>query len=187
MHRVIITALFCLGLLFPAGASADSASEHTRWLQDTVNALALDIEMLAAQTRPAEWEMLHSCIYYPLAGQYLLAWQGVVTRLEAGSILYDPQTPLRHGIDPHIWLESPTHLIDCANLPRRGEVSVIPMSLVARHDSEVVPGVTRVLIVDRYRYPEYLAYLAGHRNRFAGILRTRGLPANWVTPLPCGP
>ena len=168
MRHRCIAAIICLGLLCQSGASADTAPGYTRWLQDTVNALALDIEILAAHTRPAEWELQHSCIYYALAGQYLLARQGVATRLEAGAIQYDP----------HIWLESPTHLIDCATLPRRGEISVIPLSFVAQHPAEVIPGVTRALIVDRYGDPAYLAYLAGHRDRFADILRTQGLPAN---------
>ena len=176
MPRKSITAVFCLVLFFQSAATADTASEYTRWLQDTVNALALDIEILAAYTRPAQWEMLRSCIYYALAGQYLLARRGVATRLEAGAIMYNPKTPQRHGIDPHIWLESPTHLIDCATLPRRGGVTVIPLSLVAQHDAGVIPGVTRALIVDRYRYPAYLDYLAGHRARFAEVLRTGGLP-----------
>lgn len=176
MRPRFIAAILCLVLLCQGGAFAGSGQEYTRWLQDTVNALALDIEILAAHTRPAEWEMLRSCIYYALAGQYLLARQGVATRLEAGAIIYDPETPLRHGIDPHIWLESPTHLIDCGTLPRRGEVSVIPMSHVAEHEAGVIPGVTRVLIVERYRDPEYLAYLAGHHARFADVLRMRGLP-----------
>ena len=178
MQRRCIAAIICLGLVCQSGASADTAPGYTRWLQETVNALALDIEILAAHTRPVEWELQHACIYYALAGQYLLARHGVATRLEAGAIQYDPHTPMRHGIDPHIWLESPTHLIDCATLQRWGEISVIPLSLVARHPAEVMPGVTRILIVDRYRDPAYLDYLAGHRDRFADILRTQGLPAN---------
>ena len=178
MRRRVLAAIVSLGLLCQSVAFADTAPDDTRWLQETVNALALDIEILAAHTRPAEWELVRSCIYYALAGQYLLARHGVATRLESGAVIYDPHTPMRHGIDPHIWLESPTHLIDCATLPRWGEISVIPLSLVARHPAEVMPGVTRVLIVDRYRDPVYLAYLAGHRDRFADILRTQVLPAN---------
>lgn len=176
MQRVVIVTIFCLGVFFRPAVAADSAGPSTRWLSDTVMALTPQIESLAARTRPADWALLRSCLYYALAGQYLLARQGVATRLESGAVMYDPSTPGRHGIDPHAWLESRTHFIDCATLPRWGVVTVIPLSLVARDPVDVIPGVTRVLIVGRRSDPEYLDYLDGHRTRFAEALRRQGLP-----------
>ena len=174
MQRIFITTIFCLGVLFQSAVTADTAPQSTRWLRDTVTALTPQIEALAAQTRPADWALLRSCLYYALAGQYLLARQGVATRLESGAVMYNPFTPRRHGINPHVWLENRTHFIDCATLPRWGVVTVIPLSLVARHAADVIPEVTRVLIVERRQDPEYLAYLDGHRARFADALRRQG-------------
>jgi hypothetical protein len=165
-----------IGLLFDSAIAADEGVGYTRWLQNTLNALAPQIESLAAQTRPPDWQLLRSCLYYALAGQYLLARQGIETRLESGALQYNPSTPARHGIDPHVWLETRTHLIDCATLPRWGEVTVIPRSRVATHRDEVFPGLTRVLVVERYRDPEQLAYITGHRARFVERLRRLDLP-----------
>jgi hypothetical protein len=175
MRHVVIITILCLGMLFRPAVAADSAEPSTRWLSDTVTALTPQIESLAARTRPADWALLRSCLYYALAGQYLLARQGVATRLESGAVMYDPSTPRRHGIHPHVWLVSRTHFIDCATLPRWGVVTVIPLSLVARHPVDVIPGVTRVLIVGRRSDPEYLDYLDDHRARFADALRRQGL------------
>jgi hypothetical protein len=162
--------------LFRFALAADSEEPPTRWLLDTMTVLTPQIEQLADRTRPADWALLRSCLYYALAGQYLLARQGVTTRLEGGAVMYNPSTPGRHGIDPHVWLENRTHFIDCATLPRWGLVTVIPLSLVARHPADVIPGVTRVLIVGHRRDPEYLDYLDGHRARFTSALRRQGLP-----------
>ena len=170
-----MTIVAGLGLLFHSGIAADEDVGYTRWLQNTLNGLAPQIELLAAQTRPPDWQLLRSCLYYALAGQHLLARQGIETRLESGAIQYHPYTPARHGIDPHVWLETRTHLIDCATLPRWGEVTVIPRSRVAMHREEVIPGVTRVLVVERYRDPEQLAHITAHRARFGERLRSLGL------------
>jgi hypothetical protein len=174
-RRRFTATLACLGLLFHSAIAADEGVGYTRWLQNTVNVLAPQIESLAAQTRPPDWKLLHSCLYYALAGQYLLARHGIESRLESGAIQYNPATPARHGIDPHVWLETRTHLIDCATLPRWGEVTVIPRARVATHRDEVVPGVTRALVVERYRDPEQLARISGHRARFGESLRRLGL------------
>ena len=180
MQRWFIAIIFCLATFIPAAATADPAADSTRGLRDLVTTLSPRIEALASQTRPADWELLRSCLYYALAGQYLLSRHGVDTRLAGGAIMYNPSTPGRHGIDPHVWLESRTHFIDCATRPRWGVVTVLPLVLVARSPAEVIPGVTRVHIVGRRRDPEYLAYLEVHRARFADALRRQGLPVNWV-------
>ena len=178
MQRWIIATIICLAASAPTAAPADSTRETTRELRDLVTTLSPQIEALAAHTRPADWQLLRACLYYALAGRFLLARHGVDARLESGSIMYDPSTPWRHGIDPHVWLESRTHLIDFATLPRWGVVMVIPRTLVALDPVEVIPGVTRALIVNRRRDPEYFACLEAHRERFTDELRRRGLPAN---------
>jgi hypothetical protein len=127
------------------------------------------IEALAARSMPANWELLHACLYYALAGQYLLAQRGLVTRLEGGAVLYYPDTPLQHRIKPHVWLETDTHFIDGSALARWGYITVIPRQRVARRPGEVIPGFTRVLILSS-TVTGILNYIA-HRARFERALQ----------------
>jgi hypothetical protein len=172
MRALCLAAMFCLGTLCQSGAAANDP------LRETLDALTPEIETLAANSRPADWALLRSCLYYALAGQYLLAREGVATRLESGAVMYNPSSARRHGIDPHVWLESRTHFIDCATLPRWGVVTLVPRSLVAEHPGDVIPGVTRVLVVARYRDRQQRAFLDAHRARFDDALRRLGLPAD---------
>ena len=137
--------------------------------------LAPAIEALTRRTKPADWELLHACLYYALAGQYILAGRGVPTRLRGGAVLYYPDTPLHHPIKPHVWLETGTHFIDCSALPRWGYIAVIPLQEVARNPASVVPGVSRLLILEERNDPEFLGYVARHRARFEHILRETGI------------
>jgi hypothetical protein len=133
--------------------------------------LAPEIETLTERTTPADWELLHACVYYALAGQYILARRGIRTRLKGGAVLYCPDTPLHHNIKPHVWLETGTHFIDCSALPRWGYIAVIPLQLVARTPAEVIPDVTRLLILEDRNDPEFLDHVATHRARFNRILQ----------------
>lgn len=123
------------------------------------------------RTKPPDWEARHACLYYALSGQYLLARAGIEATLVTGQVSFAPDTPRRHRICPHAWLETPDYLIDYAILPRRGEVAVIPQRWVAHDLRDVHPGSTAVLALPRPRDPDHLRYLARHRARFARILR----------------
>jgi hypothetical protein len=136
-----------------------------------MNSLASRIEALAARTMPANWELLHACLYYALAGQYILAQRGFVTRLEGGAVIYNPFSSACHDIKPHVWLETDTHFIDGSTLPRWGYITVIPRQRVARHPGEVIPGFTRILILEQRSDPEFLNYIATHRARFERALQ----------------
>jgi hypothetical protein len=158
--------------------------------------LAPEVEWTVARTKPTHWERRRSCLYYALAGQLLLALQGVPTALWFGSVVYAPGTTAAYPIDPHAWLETPAGFVDYATLPRWGVVTVIPRELVATTPREVRPGVTRVLT---QRWPSDAAlrgYLSTHRSRFEHILRREivgwrqpgGGWAAWIgVPLPWMP
>ena len=146
-------------------------SVYTRQLTALMNRLAPAIEALTERTTPANWELLHACIYYALAGQYILARRGILTRLKGGAVLYYPDTPLHHDIKPHVWLETGTHFIDCSALPRWGFIAVIPLQQVARDPASIIPEMTRLLILEERYDPEFLDHAATHRARFDRILR----------------
>lgn len=151
--------------------AAGQPSVSTRHLTGLMNHLAPAIEALTERTTPANWELLHACVYYSLAGHYLLARRGIRTRLKGGAVLYYPDTPLHHNIKPHVWLETDTHFIDCSALPRWGYIAVIPLQQVARNPALVIPEMTRLLILEDRDDPKFLDHVATHRARFDRILR----------------
>ena len=140
----------CLAAMFCLGMLCQSGAAADDSLRETLDALTPQIESL----------------------------EGMATRLESGAVMYNPSSALRHGIDPHVWLESRTHFIDCATLPRWGVVTLVPRTLVAEHPADVIPGVTRVFVVARYRDRQQREFLDAHRARFADALRRLGLPAD---------
>jgi len=144
---------------------------YTRQLIALMVRLTPAIEALTQRTTPSDWELLHACLYYALAGQYILALRGIPARLKGGAVLYYPDTPLRHEIKPHVWLQTDLHFIDCSALPRWGYVAVIPLHEVARNLAAVIPGKTRLLILEERNDPEFRNYVARHRTRFKCVLR----------------
>jgi len=151
--------------------AAGQTPEYTRRLITLMNRLAPAIEALTERTTPSDWELLHACLYYALAGQYILALRGIPARLKGGAVLYYPDTPLRHDIKPHVWLETDAHFIDCSALPRWGYIAVIPLQQVARNLASVIPEMTRLLILEERNDPEFQDYVAWHRARFERVLR----------------
>ena len=133
-------------------------------------AVAADVEQTAARTRPMSWPLRRACLYYALAGQYLLARQGIEARPRLGAVVYDPGTPAAHRISPHAWLETPTLFVDYATLPRRGRVTVLTLDHVAADAGDVIPGRTRVLAVAESGNPSLRAYFAVHRARFLRLM-----------------
>jgi len=151
--------------------AASRSVVSTRQLTALLDHLAPAIEALTERTTPANWELLHACVYYALAGQYILARRGIPTRLKGGAVLYYPDTPLHHDIKPHVWLETDTHFIDCSALPRWGYIAVIPLQQLARNPASVIPEMTRLLILEERNDPEFLDHVATHRARFDRILQ----------------
>jgi hypothetical protein len=145
--------------------------EYTRRLIALMDRLAPAIEVLTERTTPSNWELLHACLYYALAGQYILALRGIPTRLKGGAVLYYPNTPLHHDIKPHLWLETDRHFIDCSALPRWGYIAVIHLLQVARNLASVIPEMTRLLILEERNDPEFQNHVARHRARFERVLR----------------
>jgi hypothetical protein len=163
---LILLLWLAAGLVLPAAPAADSPPTGAQPLAGTLETLAAEIEHLVARTKPAGWENERSCLYYALAGQHLLAQRGIASTLRVGAVIYDPGTSTRHGISPHAWLETPTHFIDPATLPRWGEITVVPLELVVTSTSQVIPGRTMVLVRRRPGDPQLTQYLADHRRRF---------------------
>ena len=153
-------------LCLPAIVRADASPRVSQQLADTMASMASEIERVVALSKPADWETAHSCLYYAFAGQHLLAQRGIAATLWVGTVVYDPGTSTRHGITPHAWLETATHFIDAATLPRWGAVTVIPLELVATNASQIIPGETQVLVRRRPGDRDLLQYLAEHRARF---------------------
>jgi len=147
-----------------------------------LTALAPVVEQAAARTRPATWPLKRACLYYALAGQYLLARAGIDTTLHIGTVIYDPQTPAAHRISPHAWLETAHHFVDYATLPRRGQVTVIGLGQVAADEADVMPGQTRVLALGEPDNPQLHAYVAVHRARFLRLMLQP--PGHWPTVAP---
>lgn len=144
---------------------------HTRYLTALMRTLAPEIEALTERVIPADWELLHACLYYAMAGQYLLALRGIATRLKGGVVVYYPDTPMHHRIKPHVWLETATHFIDSSALPRWGYIVVLPLQEVARGPASLMPGTSRVLILEERDDREFSDYVARHRARFERVLR----------------
>lgn len=170
-RRRFIACVFAAGLFTLTRTSVGRAAGQSRPLIALMERLAPAIEALTERTTPANWELLHACLYYALAGQYILAGRGIPACLKGGAVLYYPDTPLHHDIKPHVWLETDTHFIDCSALPRWGYIADIPRQQVARNPASVIPGVTRVLILEERNDPEFLDHVATHRARFERILR----------------
>lgn len=162
-----------LGLYCTTAPAADTATGRAGPDIARILALAPEVEALVARTKPAGWASRYACLYYALAGRRLLAQHGIAAELMTGAVIYAPGTPHRHRIRPHAWLETGTHLIDFATLPRRGEVTVIPLDRVARRGRDVRPGITRGLALLRPRDPDHLHYLARHCARFKSGARER--------------
>lgn len=162
----------CLCIVLPVwDGSVAAAVRDTDKFRDTVVSLGDRVEAMVAKTRPLEWPELHACLYYALAGQRLLAEAGISTRLVQGTVVYGPYIAGQHKINPHIWLETATHIIDYATLPRWGEVSVIPRSLAARNARAVTPGLTRILAWPRPRSAPEQRFIMMHRARFEQALK----------------
>jgi len=169
-HTPIIVYLCIALLLAPATAAA---AENTPDFKVTVESLGDSVEAMVAATRPLEWPPLHACLYYALAGQHLLAGEGITARLVLGTVVYGPYITGQHGINPHIWLETATHIIDYATLPRWGEVSVIPLDWVAHSAGEVTPGLTRIAVLPRPSSLQERRFIMMHRARFERALTRR--------------
>jgi len=162
-----------LGLLLPSAARAEDVVQGEEASTEILTGLASDVEQMVARTKPIHWEARRSCLYYAFAGQRLLARQGIAASLWVGTIVYDPGTPAAYPITPHAWLETADEFIDYSTLPRWGKVTVIPHQWVASKQSDVDPGVTRVLVL---RFPEdldILGYLTVHRARFEHMAQPR--------------
>jgi hypothetical protein len=172
-RRRFIAATGAAGLLGLTRSAAAGPDAQTRYLIAVTERLAPGIEALTERAMPRDWQLLHGCLYYALAGQYLLARHGINTRLEGGTVVYFPTSPLHHRIRPHVWLETTTHYIDCSALPRWGFIVVLPLREVARDAASIVPELTEVLILEKRDDPEFDDYVAGHRARFEGILAKR--------------
>lgn len=170
-RRRFITAVCAVGLTALDRAAYGRVDAHTRYLTALMAHLAPGIEELTERTAPPDWELLHACLYYALAGQYLLARSGISTRLEGGVVVYAPSTPLHHRIKPHVWLETAAHFIDCSALPRWGYIVVIPMQQVALNPASIAPSTTRLLILKQRDDAEFNDYVATHRARFKRILK----------------
>lgn len=159
--------LTLLALIGPAKAGWEGRTGE----KQLVDALAAEVESMAAQTRPPHWPLKRSCLYYALAGQVLLAQHGVKAVLRVGAVDYFPGTPLAHPIDPHVWLETDTYFIDYATLPRCGRVTHIPRDRLATAPEEVRPGMTSVLGVGAEPDRALTLYLRHHALRFRHWLR----------------
>ena len=161
-----------LGLTFLFLAVTVSASQRD---DETaiVNALDAEVEALVARSKPVEWGMKHACLYYAVAGQYLLAKQGIDAALWVGAVIYYPGTSRHHEISPHAWLETNHYFIDYSTLPRWGKTMIIPHNRVASDPERVNPGFARVLALHRPVDYDLIDYLAEHRARFERIVSGR--------------
>jgi len=163
---VIVAALMCPPPAWPAAERAPASAAI-----EVIAALAPAVEATAAATRPRHWPMKRACLYYALAGQALLARQGIATRLRLGRVVYRPGTAAAHPIAPHAWLESATHFIDYAALPRWGQVAIIPTPMTAAAVAVVAPGSTRVLAIPDAPDVRLWRDLSHHRRCFQGRWR----------------
>jgi hypothetical protein len=160
-----------LGLLCVSAVRADAEGSPEPPSVETFGSLAAEVERLVEWAKPPHWETRRSCLYHALAGQFLLAREGVPAALRFGSVVYAPGTVTAYRISPHAWLETATHLVDYSTLPRWGEVTVIPRDQAAPDVSRVSPGVTRVLALPWPADASLRGYLATHCSRFQGIVR----------------
>ena len=166
----LTSAWLAVTLVVAALAMADVDDPASGASTRAVTSLAGQVEELVAHSKPADWEMRRSCLYYALAGQYLLARNGIDAILWTGAVVYDPRTRARHPISPHAWLETASHFIDYSTLPRWGEVTVIPREQTATEKTGVHAGITRVLLFHRPGDSALIEYLDTHRARFGRIV-----------------
>jgi hypothetical protein len=176
-QRILIAAAVALGAALASMPIGAATAPSTDALDGHVFAIAADVEQAAARTRPPSWPLKRACLYYALAGQHLLARRGIDAALRIGTVVYDPGTTAAHRISPHAWLETASHLVDYAMLPRRGRPTLVPLGQVARDTAGVVPGRTRVLALTDPDNRQLRAYLAVHRARFARLMLARPFPA----------
>lgn len=146
---------------------------RTQYLITITQRLAPEVEALTQRAIPTGWQLLHGCLYYALAGQYLLARYGIDTQLKGGTVVYFPTSPLHHRIKPHVWLETVSHYIDFSALPRWGYTVVLPMRAVAHDSASILPGLTEVLILEERNDPQFSSYVSRHRARFENVLKGR--------------
>jgi hypothetical protein len=165
--RSITAALALLVAGMPAAAQLASPTQTS-----TIQSLREAVAAAAAATRPRHWPLRHACLYYAMAGQTLLARHGIPATLRVGRVVYRPGSPTAHPINPHVWLDTGTHFVDYALLPRCNEVAVVPAGLVATHPAQVVPGVTPVLAITTDHEASMELYLRHHYRRFLGRYST---------------
>ena len=170
-RRCFIAIMLGTRLLTLGTTSVGQQDNSTRQLTLLMDRLTREIETLTERTMPTDWQLLHACLYYALAGQYILAHHGIITHLKGGAVLYFPATPRHHAIRPHVWLETGRHFIDCSALLRWGHIEVIPMSRVTGDREAVIPGITKVMILEERDDTEFQNYVARHRIRFEHALR----------------
>jgi hypothetical protein len=161
------------GLLALTRLAAGRTDAHTQYLIAITQRLAPEVQALTERAIPYGWQLLHGCVYYALAGQYLLTRFGISTRLKGGAVVYFPTSPLRHRIKPHAWLENTNHYIDFSALPRWGFVVVLPLQTVARNSASILPGLTEVLILEERNDAGFDDYVSRQRNRFERSLEPR--------------
>jgi hypothetical protein len=168
--RAAIAVLLCASVTAgahqpsaPALNTPRTAAGPVVRIERLVQGLAPAVDALVDATKPARWTKRRACLYYALAGQRLLAQQGIWAQIRAGSVVYGPFTVARHSIRPHFWLETPTHFIDFSTLPRWGKASIVPLTRVAYQPGQASPASTRILA---FRAPCDAAcqtFVAGHR------------------------
>jgi len=157
--------MLCLSLL-ATPASPAPPLQHDLVAQ-RLAAVAGEVEDTAARTRPSNWPLRRACLYYALAGQYVLARQGIPSSLRLGTVVYGPGGPSAHRISPHAWLETATHFVDYATLPRWGRPTIVSRQQVATAIAQVEPGRTAVLALTEPIAGPMRGYLAVHRARLA--------------------
>ncbi len=160
-NPIVLTAA-CWVFLGGLGAALGAPPTPT----GMVESLGPAVEARAAQSRPQHWPMKRACLYYALAGQALLAQQGIPAQLVVGRVVYAPGTSAAYAIRPHAWLETETHFIDFATLPRWGEATVVPRALMATEAAAVRSGVTQVLVAPAPLDRPLQRYLSHHARRF---------------------
>jgi len=157
--------IFCLSLLASPALPAPEAQLDLVALR--LAAVAGEVEDTAARTRPSNWPLRRACLYYALAGQYVLARQGIPSSLRQGTVVYGPGGPSAHRISPHAWLETATHFVDYATLPRWGRPTIVSRQQVATAMAQVDPVNTAVLALREPIVGPMRGYLAVHRARLA--------------------
>jgi hypothetical protein len=170
VNNFFTSAWLAMALVAAALSMADVDDPASDASARAATSLAEEVEELVAHSKPAGWEMRRSCLYYALAGQYLLARNGIDAILWTGAVVYHPETRARHPISPHAWLETASHFIDYSTLPRWGEVTVIPREQTATEKTGVHAGITRVLLFHRPGDSALIEYLDTHRARFGRIV-----------------